>query len=157
MRAQLVEQPKVRTLSDQQIVDRPQHRTEAVGIRHPPLGTQRAAAIAGRLRVSGDQPLEQSPIISPLQFAQQRPVQRVGKCHLGTWEDRTGKGAAGPGVRPQQREWIGILSLKQRFDGFCRWLHITFQISLAYSVIVRSDENQPTLAIFLIAAARQFA
>ena len=31
----------------------------------------------------------------------------------------------------------------------------TFQISRAYSPMVRSDENQPTLAIFLIAAFRQ--
>ena len=49
---------------------------------------------------------------------------------------------------------VALGAVEQRSDGLWRWFHSTPQISRAYSPMVRSDENQPTLAIFMTAALR---
>ena len=51
----------------------------------------------------------------------------------------------------------GPAFVEQGLDGARAGLHITFQMSRAYSPIVRSDENQPTWAMLWIAEARHAA
>jgi hypothetical protein len=70
MRAKLVEQPEVRALVDEEIVERPQHRAERIGVRHPPFVRACGAAIRHRLAHAWNVAFGQSALIDALQFAQ---------------------------------------------------------------------------------------
>merc|ERR1712039_363361 len=97
--------------------------------------------------------LEQRPI-HPRHLAEPPAFQRECLGLVRPVQDRAGEGALRSVVGPKQREGIGMSAVQQRGYGLWRRLHFTPQISRAYSPIVRSDENQPTCAMFMIAALR---
>ena len=113
MRAELVEQPEVRALGDQEIVERPQHRAERIGVRHPPFVPCRRAAILHRLARALDRALEQAARVDPRQRAQHLAIKRVRLRRLRPRQHRTGERAARPLVNPQQGERIGVGPVQQ--------------------------------------------
>ncbi len=148
MRAHLVEQACVRAFADQEIIQWPQHRPKTIGIGHPPIVAAARAFIFDRLPRAGHRAFEQAAIIGARQCAEQCTIQRKRLRGIGTGQNRTRERALRAIMNTQQRKRIGVHPGQQGFDGGRRWLHSTFQISRAYSPMVRSDENQPTLAIF---------
>ena len=81
----------------------------------------------------------------------------IARTTGGAGQQHAGKCAMGPGMAPQKGERIGVGAFQQGGNGLFRWFHETPQISFAYSPMVRSEENQPTLAMLRMAAERQLA
>ena len=157
MRAQFVEQPQVGALADQEIVQRPQHGPEAVGIGQPPRMAAAMAMIAQRLRLAAQRAFEQPARVDTHQRAQRLAGKAVRFGGFGTRQYGAGEHPVRAIMNPKQRKGIGVGAVKQCSDGLPRWLHEpqTFQICFAYSAMVRSDENQPTLAILRSVDVRQ--
>lgn len=74
MRAELVEQAKMRALRDQQVVDGAQHRPERVGIGDQPVAVAGGAAIADRLRIAEQLALEQEAVVHFAEHAEPAAV-----------------------------------------------------------------------------------
>ena len=108
MRAQLVEQPVMRPLRDQVIVQRPQYRAKAVRIGHPPLRTKPARAIFDRLPCARNRPFEQAALINPRQCSQRFAAQRKRLGHLRPRQHRPGKTSRRPIMHPQQSKGVGM-------------------------------------------------
>ena len=157
MRAQLVEQPQMRALGDEEIVGRPQHRAEAVGIGHPPFVPAALATVFYRLARALDRCFEQSAIIHPLEWPKFLARKVMCRGILSPRQDRARKGSLRTIVHAKQGKGISVGALQQCSNCLARWLHKTPQMSFAYSLMVRSDENQPTLAMLCIADLRQRA
>ncbi len=158
VRAHLVEQAEMRALGDQEIVHGAKYRAEAVGVCHPPFViAARGAEVADRLPPAGHFAFEQPAVVGTCQLTKLLAGDAVGFRGVGARNYRAGEGALRSFVNPQKRERIGVGAFKQCSYGLCRWLHRTPQISLAYSPIVRSEENHPTLAMFRIALVRHSA
>ena len=99
-----------------------------------------------RLLRTVDRPLEQAAIVDAGEGAERGAVERVRLCRVRAGQPDAREHAGRAAVDAEQRERIVVTPFEQGNDGAFEWLHITVQISRAYSRIVRSDENQPTRA-----------
>jgi len=153
--AHLVVKAHMGAFAHQDVVDRPQDRAEAVGVAHPPLCAMAQGTIFHRLRIALDDALEQAAAVGQPEIAQEFSCQIMGFHSFRAGDQHPSEGAFWPGMGAQKRKGVGVTALKQGLYGLPRGLHVMSQMSLAYSRMVRSDENQPTLATLLIAAARQ--
>lgn len=123
MRAQLLEQPLVRSFGEIIIVHRPQHRAKAIGIN------RRIAAAIGILRFIAqrlaladlDLALEQSGRVDQRQFADRLAIQRLRADVDGVGQQHAGGKAGLAAVRigrmhAKRREGIGIAPFDQPVD-----------------------------------------
>jgi len=85
MRAHLVVKPDMRALRHQEIVDRPQHRTETVGIGDPPLRTLALRLVFQGLGRAGDRAFQQPARIGAGERAQAvaGKIMRLGPLRPG--------------------------------------------------------------------------
>ena len=155
VRTQFVEQALMGALGNQEIIGRAHHRAKAVGIGDPPFVAVRTAAIFDGFRLTADLAFEQRLFTNAGQAAKGGAAQGENADVVRAGQDCACKAALRPLMHAKQREGIGMRAVQQRGNGLSRWFHSTFQISRAYSLMVRSDENQPTLAMFLMAEVRQ--
>jgi hypothetical protein len=155
MCAHLVEQAQVGSLGDEEVVDRAEHRAEAVGIGQPPFVIAGGTAVFHRLAATLDLALEQPARIDAFELAKLLARKVIGLGRFRAGQDGPGESPLRPFMHSQKRKRIGVCAFQQGFNRACWWLHLTPQMSLAYSPMVRSEENQPTLAMFRIADARQ--
>ena len=109
------------------------------------------------VRIAGDGAFKEAAPIHQFQAAQKFSRQVMGFGALRAGYQHAGESAFGAGMRAQERKGVGMTALQQDFDGLPGGLHSMPHISLAYSRMVRSDENHPTCATLFTAAARQFA
>eukprot|EP00456_Euglypha_rotunda_P063479 TRINITY_DN5369_c0_g1_i2.p1 TRINITY_DN5369_c0_g1~~TRINITY_DN5369_c0_g1_i2.p1 ORF type:complete len:190 (+),score=19.50 TRINITY_DN5369_c0_g1_i2:90-659(+) len=165
MRAQLVEQPAMRPFGKIMIVHRPQHRAKAIGIDQV-IATAIAIGrdIAQRLALADrDLAMEQPVGMHPFQRTDRLARQRLRLDSNGFGQqDASGKPALLRRMHAKRGEGIVILPLHQQIDLLARQ-HLSFhsghadghvgifQMSVAYSRIVRSDENHPMRATLWIA------
>jgi hypothetical protein len=108
--AQLVEQAQMAALPDQEIINGPQHRAEAVRITDQPVMTIGAGAIAQGLRFQHT--LEQPSPIDLLQHAQRRAGEALRLDMLGPGTITRANAPKGPDA-PQQRERITMAPFDQ--------------------------------------------
>src|SRR6185312_507666 len=157
VRAQLVVEPKMGALRHQQVVDRAQNRPEAVGICKPPFRAAAPGAVFHGLGRARDDPFEKPMAVDAGKSAQRLSLKIVRFRFLRSRYPNACKSPIRAGMRAEQREGIIVTAFQECFDG-TRWrLHMTPQISCAYSRMVRSEENQPTFATLRTEAARQSA
>jgi len=161
MRAQLVEQASVRPLREIIIIHRPQDRAEAIGIDHDMVA---AVAIMGdvtqRLALADFHLAEKQPVrVDRRQFADRLAVQRLGADANRFGQQHTGGKAAFSRMHAKRGKGVVLATLYQPVNLFRRQHRLSshsahgfiFQMSAAYSRMVRSDENQPIRATLCIA------
>ena len=136
----------MRPFRNQIIVGGAEHRAEAVRVGHPPFGAIALRAVLHRLRIAVDRAFEQAGVVDAFHAAERRArqVKCLGRFRAG--DQRARERAVRTREDTQQRKGIIVAPGEQGSDGATRRLHITFQMSRAYSPIVRSDENHPILA-----------
>ena len=152
MRAKPVIEPQMRTLGDQIVIQRSQHRAEAVGIGHPPLRAIALRLVFDRLRLTQKLAFEQPAVIGARQVAQPPALEVKGLRPFGARYPDASEGASRPGMNTEERKGVAMTALQQGFQRAWRRLHKRPQMSLAYSRMVRSEENQPTFATLCTAA-----
>ncbi len=171
MSAQPLVETQVRALDQQVVVHLPQHRREPIGIIEAPFaaGVARMESISRQGLAAGYQAFEQAGGMALVERAQ-APARRVAGLEVGGMR-REGPDdhPLGDGVRAQDGERVPVEGGYDRVDLMpietpaLGRLHIqvvnagTFQISWAYSLIARSDENHPIWATFSMAERRHAA
>ena len=143
------------------VVQRAQCGAEGVGVRDlPDIGAAPGPqAIGQRQGSAGEQPLEKARRVALFQRMGDAARQRLQR--LGAGEEGAQHHTARHRMRPEQREGIGVARGQQRGDlsrpgaPARHRENGTFQISAAYSEMLRSAENQPMPAVFSTALRRQ--
>ena len=146
VRAHLVVETVVRALRHQQVVDRAEDGAEAVGVGDPPRRVARLRMIFHRLLRAVDRTFEQAAIVDAGEGAERGAVERMCLRLVRAGQPDAREHAGRAFVHAEQRERVVVTPFEEGNYGAFGWLHITVQISRAYSRIVRSDENQPTRA-----------
>ena len=172
MRAEPFIQPPVRALDQQMVVERTEHRAERVGIaKTPARGAARRVQPVGEARgAAGHQRLEEALGAAPAERDDRRAGVVDRRDRLRARHQRAQHEARRPAglhaMQPEQRERVGMPRAHDRRHVLVAGLPQgrlhdppqlsaaiwAFQISPAYSRIVRSDENQPTRAVFSMLA-----
>jgi len=155
MRAHLVVEPPMGARRDQKVVNRAQHRAETVGIGDPPLRAIAARLVFDRRGRAQDLAFEQSALVTLCQRPKPAALEIKGLRAFGAGYPDPRESPARPGMGAQQGEGIRVASFQQGIQRARRRFHKMPQISLAYSRMVRSEENQPILAMLCTAAADQ--
>ena len=154
----------MRALDQQMIVERAERRTEGVGVKRGERSRRRRRSRPCRraLLERGDQRLEEVAL-APRQLCQRLAVARQRAHPNGVGSEDADHPSSGGLMRAQDRERIAAARRRTAATSASRALQTSmttspsmtsayrhkraFQISVAYSAIVRSEENQPTLAV----------
>ncbi len=147
MGAEHIEQPFVAALVHQVVVDRSQHRSETIGIGDQPFRPAVACTVGDGLRFFQlDRTFEQA-VADKRQHAQRLAFLVKGFGRFRAGQDGPGDPLPVLVVYSQPSKGIAVRSGYERIQFAAVWCQIIPQISAAYSRMVRSDENQPILAV----------
>ena len=110
---------------------------------HPPLRATALGPVFHRLGFTCDVALEKSPLVDLLEMPKAGAGQVIGFRRIGARNPDPGKCPFRPGMRAEQRKGIVMSAFQQGIDGAQRGPHKMPQMAVAYSRMVRSEENQP--------------
>jgi hypothetical protein len=117
MGAELVEQPQMRAFGDVVVVHRTEHGPEGIGVGHPPF----AAGVARQkfqrcARGCRNRAFEETGIVAAGQFAQRRPVKRVGRNGLGVRYEAARDERPFRSLNTENRECVAMCAGDDRLD-----------------------------------------
>src|SRR4051794_39030066 len=117
MRAELVEQPEMRTLGDVVIVHRPEYRTERIGIGQPPVAAGIAGVVAQRLALLDRQlAFEETGLVAPGQFAGLDATQSIGGNRLRVRNEAACEQALAGLLDTENRKGVAVRPGDNRLD-----------------------------------------
>ncbi len=169
MSAQPLVKAKVRALHQQVVVHLAEHRAKAIGIIEAPG----AAVVAGEQAVgrrglgATHQALEHPGDVAPLELREGPAVSVAGLQPVGVGSEGADHHTLGHDMGAKDGEGVAVQRTHDGLDlvlaqapalgerGGQLFITGTFQISLAYSRMARSEENHPMWATFSIAERRQ--